>query len=370
MAFLLDLPVIVWTLFVFVLGAGVGSFINVLVARLPFEKSVIWPSSRCFTCFQPIRILDNLPIIGYLRLRGRCRACGASFSSRYMWVELGTGLAFVALFLVEIVGNWLLIPGLTKPLVELHFGAPTLPVIGLFFAHAMLLSLLIASSLVDLRYRVIPAQITYVGTIIGIGCSTLMPWPWPTFDTGIIGNIPTVPWILPEAMGRIPTGATLWPFWGPLMDWTPAGSWQLGLMNGLVGAAAGMIVGRGVKLFFEMGMNREALGLGDADLMMMAGAFLGWQPVVMSLFAGAFLTLFVVVPQKVIAVLRGQKVTTDLPFGPGIAAGVIACWFGWPWLSQLLQPMVFDLVLVGFFVMLVGGGMLISGLFLRKSPKK
>ena len=71
----------------------VGSFLNVLVARLPFEKSILWPGSRCFSCLQPIRIFDNLPIIGYLRLRGKCRSCGAAFSSRYLWVELEIGRA-------------------------------------------------------------------------------------------------------------------------------------------------------------------------------------------------------------------------------------------------------------------------------------
>src|SRR5690349_12397555 len=82
----------------FVFGLMVGSFLNVLIARLPYEKSVIWPSSRCFVCYRPIRMLDNVPILGYLRLRGRCRACGAGFSAGYLWVEVGTGLAFATLF--------------------------------------------------------------------------------------------------------------------------------------------------------------------------------------------------------------------------------------------------------------------------------
>jgi leader peptidase (prepilin peptidase)/N-methyltransferase len=358
-----ELPIIVWTLVVFALGLGVGSFINVLVARLPFEKSVIWPSSRCFSCYQPIRLTDNLPILGYLRLRGKCRSCQAPFSSRYMWVELGTGLAFVTLFIVEIMMNWQGIPALELPILSLRNGIPTPPIIGLFVSHAMLLTLLIACSLVDLQYRVIPAPITYTGTVLGILFSTLMPWPWPT----MVWDFPVDrSWILPEAYGKVPTGVTLWPFWGPLPEWALPGTPLLGLINGLVGATVGMLIGRGVKAAFELGMGREALGLGDADLLMMAGAFLGWQAIVLSLFVGAFLTLFVVIPQKVFSALRGKPVTSELPFGPGIAAGVVACWFGWPWLRQLLQPMVFDLFIVGFFVLVVGGGMLIAGLFLRR----
>src|SRR4029078_13062561 len=92
------MPVALWCVTVFILGLMVGSFLNVLIARLPYEKSIIWPSSRCFVCYRQIRLLDNLPIFGYLRLRGRCRHCGAMFSSRYLWVELGTGLAFLALY--------------------------------------------------------------------------------------------------------------------------------------------------------------------------------------------------------------------------------------------------------------------------------
>lgn len=89
----------------------VGSFLNVLVARLPYEKSILWPGSRCFACLRPIRPLDNLPIVGYLRLRGRCRSCGAGFSARYLWVEIGTGLAFLGLFLLDVVFNVHNLPG-------------------------------------------------------------------------------------------------------------------------------------------------------------------------------------------------------------------------------------------------------------------
>ena len=63
-------PTLVWCLWVFLLGLMVGSFLNVLIARLPYEKSIVWPGSRCFSCYRPIRFLDNLPVVGYLRLGG------------------------------------------------------------------------------------------------------------------------------------------------------------------------------------------------------------------------------------------------------------------------------------------------------------
>jgi leader peptidase (prepilin peptidase)/N-methyltransferase len=369
------LPMIFCGLWVFALGLGIGSFLNVLIARLPYEKSIIWPGSRCFSCFAPIRFTDNLPIIGYLRLRGKCRSCGAKFSVRYLFVEIGTGLAFLALFFVEVVLQstggpdfikpWHFTPGLQFP----YFGSgPPVAAWILFATHAFLLAALIASSVIDYQHRIIPPQITYVGTIVGIIASTLFPWPWPTTDPNFMQAFahPQFPW----QGAKLPTGITIWPFWGPQFDWAPAGSHQLGLLNGLVGAAVGMMIGRGIKLVFELGLNKEALGLGDADLLMMSGAFLGWQAISMALPLGSVLTLCVVVPMMIWAKIRGKPTEAHLPFGPGIAAGVVCCWFGWPYWRQLVQPVLFDSFLLVFGVIIAGGGMLIAGLFLRKGGEK
>src|SRR5262245_16842328 len=92
-------------LIVFVFGAIIGSFCNVAIARMPLEKSLIWPGSRCGSCFQPVRWYHNLPLVSYLWLGGKCRSCGATFSSRYFWIELAAALGFVGLFLLEVVFN-------------------------------------------------------------------------------------------------------------------------------------------------------------------------------------------------------------------------------------------------------------------------
>src|SRR5947208_9418993 len=95
-----------WLVFAFLLGTAVGSFLNVIVARLPYEKSVLWPGSRCGNCYQPIRFFfDNIPLLSYLLLRGRCRTCKARFSIRYFLVELFVALAFVGVFVFEIADN-------------------------------------------------------------------------------------------------------------------------------------------------------------------------------------------------------------------------------------------------------------------------
>lgn len=372
------LPLIVSCVWVFILGLGVGSFLNVLIVRLPYEKSIIWPGSRCGNCLRSIRLLDNLPVIGYLRLRGRCRFCGATFSSRYLWVELGTGFAFLALFFVEIVTQgyggipglepWQYVPGL-------KYGAsavgsfPPVRAWVYFFYHALLLSLLIASAVIDAEHRIIPPQITYVGTLIGLIGSTLMPWPWPS-DPSVLSTIPEgFPWTLPEAGAKIPTGAALWPFAGPPPEWAPGGSWQLGLLTGLIGAAAGMFVGRAVKFLFEVGLGKPALGLGDADLLMMAGAFLGWQPAVLALPIGALVTLPVILPILAFAKLRGRDAGNELPFGPGIAAGVVMVWLGWPWLGDFAR-ILFDPVMVAVIAIIMGGGMFVAGLIIGRRPEQ
>src|SRR5256885_15015164 len=92
-------------IFVFVVGASVGSFRNVAIARLPLEKSLIWPGSRCGKCYQRIRWYDNIPVLSYLWLWGRCRSCGEKFSMAYLGVELLTGLGFAGLFHVEVIRN-------------------------------------------------------------------------------------------------------------------------------------------------------------------------------------------------------------------------------------------------------------------------
>src|SRR5713101_3525927 len=90
----------------FVTGCAIGSWLNVCIYRLAWEKSILWPlKSYCANCYQPIKWYDNLPLISYLVLRGRCRTCGASFSCRYFLIELSTGLGFIGLFYLHAIRN-------------------------------------------------------------------------------------------------------------------------------------------------------------------------------------------------------------------------------------------------------------------------
>jgi leader peptidase (prepilin peptidase)/N-methyltransferase len=299
----------------FVVGLVVGSFLNVCIARLPYEKSLLWPSSRCGHCLQPIRTYDNLPLIGYLMLRGRCRACGAPFSIRYLVIELLTGLGFVGLFYVEMVLNVHRWPDFGNPWAIAWAEFPCQWWVGYAF-HATLFSFLLVASACDLsgdeRRREIPLTLTLTGTLIGLIGATLFPWPWPrspdqgqpVLRANPFNNV-AEEWRWMD--GAIPLGLYPWPVCGPLPAWLEPGTWQLGVVTGLTGALVGSFFVRAMALLSSKGLGKEALGLGDADLMMMAGSFLGWQPVVIAFFLGPFFAL-ALTGAKALLVLFQRKI--------------------------------------------------------------
>jgi leader peptidase (prepilin peptidase)/N-methyltransferase len=131
--------------------------------------------------------------------------------------------------------------------------------------------------------------------------------------------------------------------WYPLSEWFPAGSWQLGLVTGLAGAAAGNVVLRVVRYVFSLGRGIEGLGIGDADLMMMAGSFVGWQVILVAFFAGVFPALLFGVVQ---VVTRGKQV---MPFGPSLAAGVMIALLCWPLIADRVWVLLSDVWMLGFF---------------------
>src|SRR5262249_4664697 len=139
-------------IFVFLVGAAVGSGLNVCAYRLPYEKSILWPGSRCGHCYQPVRWYDNVPLVSFWVLRGRCRACGARFSSRYFFVELATALAFAGLFYLEVAENALGLPILETTKMFIFLGNVPLAAWATFSFHAILLSFLLAASLCDLDH--------------------------------------------------------------------------------------------------------------------------------------------------------------------------------------------------------------------------
>ena len=170
----------VWLVVLFLLGICVGSFLNVCIVRLPWEKNLLWPASHCGRCFQAIRWYDNLPLVSYLLLRGKCRTCGARFSFRYFFIELFTGLVFAGLFYLIAIVNVHDFDALRGQAQPIAWGHPPPKVVWLaFFHHALLLSFLIVASFCDLDHQEIPFSITIPGTAVGLIWAVCLPWPAP-----------------------------------------------------------------------------------------------------------------------------------------------------------------------------------------------
>ncbi|MBX6314858.1 MAG: prepilin peptidase, partial [Isosphaeraceae bacterium] len=169
-------------LWFFALGAVVGSFLNVCIYRLPWQKSVIWPASHCPKCLSAIAAWDNVPILSWAVLRGACRQCGLPISARYALVEALVGLLFVAAYAVDV--------GFGAS--ALFSGAP----LGRLLYHQILLALLVAATFTDIDWQIIPAEITETGMVLGVLLGALFPdirpapstatTTWAAFDAGVI----------------------------------------------------------------------------------------------------------------------------------------------------------------------------------------
>ncbi len=141
-------------LFVFVLGSVVGSFLNVCIYRIPRNLSVVFPSSRCPSCSNPIRFFDNVPVISYIVLRGKCRYCREKIPLRYPLVEAMNAFFYAALL-------WRFGPGWN------------------FLIYCILVSSFIVITFIDLDFQIIPDRITLVGIPAGlVAGSFLLPDPF------------------------------------------------------------------------------------------------------------------------------------------------------------------------------------------------
>ena len=324
---------------VFLVGAAIGSFVNVCAYRLPLEKSILWPGSHCGSCFQPIRWYDNIPLLSYWILRGRCRKCGAPFSIRYFLVELATALLFVGLLYVDAILNVLHLPLIQRQAGNIAQGIIVPAVWVVIIYHAVLLCFLLTATICDLESMEIPLSLTLTGTVVGLIGAVVFPWPYPE-QAG-------VPNVNLGAARPITIGLYPWPVWNVLPPWMGPGTWQLGLATGLAGAAMGMSVLRAIRFLFGLGRGIEGLGAGDADLMMMAGAFVGWQPILIAFFAAIPFGLIFGIMQ---VILRGNQ---EMPFGPSLALGVLVTLAYWPALGEHFRMLLMN---APFLAMLGGVG--------------
>jgi len=150
---------IIWLIFLFAIGACVGSFLNVVIYRLPRGQSIVFPRSHCPACGRMIHWYDNIPLFSWIALGARCRSCKAPISPRYILVEFATALLVSGLF----VGFYV---------VPLRSGAGWfLDTWPMFLAHAALFCGLLASSLVDIESWIIPLEVCWFVSLVGLVCA-------------------------------------------------------------------------------------------------------------------------------------------------------------------------------------------------------
>ncbi len=293
----------------FLIGTVVGSFLNVCIYRIPWQKSVIWPGSRCPRCFAAIAGYDNIPIASWIALRGECRRCGLPISPRYPLVEGLTGALFLGAFILDVNTDPRGIWG-TVPAVQLAAAG----------YHCLFLALLVAAALIDADLWIIPDEITITGMCSGILLATICPQvrPVPGDSSSHLGGF----WI------------------------------------GVLGLVVGFAFTLGIRQIFTVVFRREAMGFGDVTLMGMIGAFLGWHAAVLTFFLGAFVGLGHAL-WKLVRYLRkwlkgGQLSSSDreLPLGPYLSLAAALLYFGWPWVWPVSSRNLFFPLYVIFWWLL------------------
>lgn len=263
----------------FIFGLLIGSFLNVVIYRLPRGESIVLPASHCPSCNTEIKWYDNIPLISYvILLRGRCRNCRAPISPVYPLVELLPGLLYLALFMVH--RDQIIFEGRWLPLI----------------ADMVFVSLIVPLVFIDLHHKLLPNKITYPGLVVLLVLRAIAPDPWILSHTPRILGLETAP------------------------------NWAVALFASLLGAA----VGGGSLWLVREGYYRlrhvEGMGMGDVKMMLMVGAFLGWQLTLLTIFIGSLLGSLIGI---LMIALRGGTMKMQIPFGVFLGpAGVVALFAG------------------------------------------
>lgn len=262
------------SVFIFIFGSIVGSFLNVCIHRLPLNESIVFPASHCTSCNKPIPWYYNIPLVSYLALGGKCRFCKAVIAFRYFVVELLTAVIFLLLYR--------------------KFGFFSFN----FVFYAIFVCGLIISTFVDLKHRIIPDEISVGGIIAGFVLTCLHSVR-----------------IKPLAFA-----------WQQPLD---------SLLGIIIGGGIIFSVGYVFDLVYFKLLKKpaiqgetESMGGGDVKLLAMIGAFLGWKAALLTFFLAPFFGIFAGVWNMVV------KKDHLIPYGPFLSLAGLACLF---WAERILR---------------------------------
>jgi leader peptidase (prepilin peptidase) / N-methyltransferase len=258
----------------FTFGACIGSFLNVVIYRIPAGISLIYPPSRCPQCMHQLGITENVPVFGWLWLRGRCRWCKTKISSRYPIIEAVTGLLYVLVF-------W-------------RFGY-SLETVG----YCAFLSWLLSLSMIDLDTMTLPSPLTKSGLVLGLIFQGVMGWQ-ASQGQGILKVTPISGQVVSHIANR--------------------------LMFGVGGALLGIWLIEIIALVGLLMMRQQAMGDADGKLMATIGAWVGWKYVFLSSFIACGVGSIIGGGAIALGII-GKK--QPIPFGPFLAfGGALSLFFG------------------------------------------
>jgi leader peptidase (prepilin peptidase) / N-methyltransferase len=391
------LPHVIYIIWFFMVGACVGSFLNVVVYRVPRGQSLVHPPSRCPKCEHPLAWYDNVPVFGWLVLGGKCRYCRAGISPRYPIVEAVTGTLFAVFYAAVFMAHQGPFSaayddgGMLTQLRRLEDLATGWPIFGLYL---FTVAALLAASLIDAELYLIPPSISWLIAGAGLLVHTLvdqpsMPgalladgWEMAIAAGGGVGLIVSIVLlrvgILPLSFAsggppleveQMKAGEEELPDFTPgevrreigkeilfllppvllagaallLSGWFDRAA-QIEWLSGLLGALFGGLIGGGLvwlsRIVFSLWLGREAMGLGDVDLMFGVGAVVG---------AGAATVVFFISPvfgMPLTLAMYLLKSRRQLPFGPYLSiATAVVMLFYFP-IYQYLRPGMIGLGIV------------------------
>ena len=263
-------------IFTFIFGALVGSFLNVVIHRVPNEESIVFPNSTCPKCKTAIKPYDNLPMLSWLILGGKCRNCKERISPRYPAVELLTALLFVLTY-------W-----------AIGFNA-FLPICLIFVAT------MVSLIFIDAEHMILPNVINF--PLLALALLVRLVYPiffgaefFPDLNHAPLSSLQNLPVWLVSLLGAI--------------------------LGGLVGGGFLWLIGE----IWKRLRGVDAMGLGDVKMMFAVGALLGWRLTLLSLFLGAFTGAIIGV--LVVSRQKEKDMQTQIPFGIFLGIGSIVALLG------------------------------------------